>query len=203
MDRQELTQILVTRAQEGDRQAFGELFERYRCRLASLIQSRLGAELGKQTEVEDLVQEVFLRAFFSLARFRWAGDEALFRWLSVIARHVIQEAARRAGRELLLPAEHEVSSGEIPAARKIQRQERFARLESALETLKPEHRQVIVLTRIQRKPVNEVAEQMGRTPKATSQLLIRALEKLKEAFGHTESLSLPQEGLRGGRSDDE
>ena len=41
----------------------------------------------------------------------------------------------------------------------------------------------------------EVAERMRRSPGATSVLLVRALMKLKEAFGETESLSLPKRSL--------
>jgi RNA polymerase sigma-70 factor (ECF subfamily) len=195
MDKQEQSQALVTRAQNGDREAFDKLARRYRSRLVSLMRSRLGEQLAKRVDIDDLVQEVLLRAFSSLAQFRWSGDEALFRWLSVIARHVIQEVARREGRELLLPSEEDLAFDQISPARAIERRDRMARLRIALDGLKPDHRKVIILARVQRLPVRDVAERMGRTPKATTQLLLRALEKLKDAFGHTDSFSLPDESL--------
>ena len=195
MDEQRVSQVLVTRAQGGDREAFDELAERYRGRIAALISSRLGDQLARRVDMNDLLQEVFLRAFSSLPRFHWSGDEAFFRWLSVIARHVLQETARREGRELLLPSDEDLTSNGVSPARALVRRERMACLKTALDALKPEHRKVILLARVRRLPVREVAEQMDRTPKATTQLLLRALEKLKEAFGDTESLSLPDESL--------
>lgn len=195
MDREIDARELVSRARDGDRAAFEELVDRYRGRIAAFLRSRLGEELSRRVDMEDLLQEVFLRAYTSLGRFHWAGDDAFFRWLSVIARHAIHEAARRHGRELLLPSDADLSSAEISPFRVLRRAERMARLRMALDRLKPAHREVILLARIQRLPVREVAERMGRSPNATTQLLLRALEKLKAAFGDTESLSLPDERL--------
>ena len=77
----------------------------------------------------------------------------------------------------------------------LRRNERFERLKRALKALPPDHAQVIFLARIQGLPVKEVARRMERTPEATSMLLLRALMKLKTAFGNTESLHLPDRSL--------
>ena len=191
MDAQDRTHALVAKAQAGDRDAFDGLVARYWGRVVSLIRRRLGPELAAHTEPDDLAQEVFLRAYSSIARFRWSGDAAFFRWLSTIARHVILEAARRAGRDLLLPSDEDFGGQDVSAGRALGRRDRLARLRLALDRLKPEHREVILLTRIRRIPVRDAAAHLGRSPKATSQLLIRALEKLKDEFGDTESLGLP------------
>ena len=93
MESQDQTQILVRNAQEGRRTAFEELASRHRLRLEALIHSRLGPALRETVEVEDLIQETLLRAFASIGRFKWEGDESFFRWLAGIAvRVILQEA---------------------------------------------------------------------------------------------------------------
>jgi len=77
----------------------------------------------------------------------------------------------------------------------VRRDERFDRLEKALEHLSPDHRRVIFLARVQELDTEEVARKMGRTPEAVSMLLYRALLKLRAAFGSTESSGLPQRSL--------
>ena len=76
------------------------------------------------------------------------------------------------------------------------RNERFDRLEKALEQLSDEHRRVILLSRIDGLSMKEIAARMERSPDAVMKLLRRALKKLKETFGDTESLSLPARALR-------
>jgi RNA polymerase sigma factor (sigma-70 family) len=75
------------------------------------------------------------------------------------------------------------------------REERFARLRAALERLDADHRKVILLARIEKLPSREIAERMQRSPQAVAQLLSRALRKLRENFGRTESLHLPDRTL--------
>ena len=80
-------------------------------------------------------------------------------------------------------------------SKNLRRNERFDRLKDSLESLSPEHREVILLMRIEGLPVEEVAKRMNRSPKATRQLLWRALKDLRESFGDTESLGLPERRL--------
>lgn len=202
MDRQERSQILVERARAGDRVAFDRLAQRYRGRVAALLEARLGEVLRRRVAVDDLLQEVFLRAFSSLERFRWTEEEAFFRWLATMVRHVVHEVARREKRELLLPSDEEIQERGVSASRALEREERFERLEAAMERLKPEHREVILLARIRRLPIREVAERMGRSPDAIAQLLRRALSKLRGEFGDTESLGLPDRSLLGEEAPD-
>ena len=86
----------------------------------------------------------------------------------------------------------------------MRRDERFERLESALNCLTKDHREVIIFARIQGLPIKEIAERMSRSPDAVSMLLLRALRELKSYFGSTESFHLPQRSLEGvyhGRSE--
>jgi RNA polymerase sigma-70 factor, ECF subfamily len=71
----ELDQVLVERAQKGDKKAFGMLVEKYHRKLGRL----LGRMIRDQAEVEDVVQESFIKAYRALHNFR--GDSAFYTWL--------------------------------------------------------------------------------------------------------------------------
>ncbi|MBE0626504.1 MAG: sigma-70 family RNA polymerase sigma factor [Burkholderiales bacterium] len=66
---------LVARAKRGDKQAFAELFERHHGRLSRLLLHMI----RDPAEVEDLSQEVFIKAYLGLPAFR--GDSAFYSWL--------------------------------------------------------------------------------------------------------------------------
>jgi RNA polymerase sigma-70 factor (ECF subfamily) len=205
MDVPEPTQILVTKAQGGDRRALDEIAARYAKRLEPWIDRKLGSKLRGSVTAADLVQETFLRATRYFPEFRWEGEASLWRWLLTIARHAVQDAGRS------LEAQKRAPEREIPLAAKAagaegtrmdpreppdtgtspskgpSRQERLQRFQRALESLRPEDREVIVLVSVKGIPVKDVAKRMGRSPEATSMLLLRAMRKLKAAFGETES----------------
>lgn len=71
----ELDQALVERAQSGDKVAFSMLVEKYQRKLGRLL-SRM---IRDQAEVEDVVQESFIKAYRALPNFR--GDSAFYTWL--------------------------------------------------------------------------------------------------------------------------
>lgn len=192
---QSLPDELLRRARGGDRDAFEALALIHRDRLLKLIGSRLGAGLKASIEVEDVMQETLLRSLRSLPVYQGGGGEPFLRWLGGVAQHVMQEAARQQKRGILLPLNVEPPSGDTSVEKRGERRERFERLERSLASLSEEHRRVIVLARIRRLPMKTVASEMGRTVEAATQLLWRALRKLKLAFGTTDSLGLPEASL--------
>ena len=71
----EIDQELVERSQLGDKRAFGMLVEKYQRKLGRLL-SRM---IRDQAEVEDVVQEAFIKAYRALPNFR--GESAFYTWL--------------------------------------------------------------------------------------------------------------------------
>jgi RNA polymerase sigma-70 factor (ECF subfamily) len=71
----EIDQELVLRAQSGDKLAFGMLVDKYQRKLNRLL-SRM---IRDQSEIEDVVQESFIKAYRALPNFR--GDSAFYTWL--------------------------------------------------------------------------------------------------------------------------
>ena len=79
MTERQADQALVARAQRGDTGAFDLLVRKYQHKVAKLI----GRYVRDRTEVEDVSQEAFIRAYRALAGFR--GDSAFYTWLYRIA----------------------------------------------------------------------------------------------------------------------
>jgi len=75
----ETDQQLVVRAQRGDTRAFDLLVLKYQGRIASLV----ARFVNDATEVEDVTQEAFIKAFRALPKFR--GESAFYTWLYRIA----------------------------------------------------------------------------------------------------------------------
>ncbi len=185
---------LVRKARAGDRQAFDLLIDRHRDRLLALIEARLGPGQRARTEAEDVFQEAALRAFESLERFEWRDEGSLFRWLASIATHRILELASKAARsheEPLRDQACEIAGSDPTPSQSLRREERFDRLEEALETLPAPYREVLIMARLDGLPIQEIARRLGRSPNTVSQTLLRGLRKLRKAFGDTESFSLP------------
>src|SRR5580700_9402238 len=78
----------VAAAQGGDRAAFGQLYERY----ARMVHGVLLAKVPV-TDVDDLVQDVFIRALRRLSTLRETASFGA--WLAVIARNVASDYHRR------------------------------------------------------------------------------------------------------------
>lgn len=203
---------LIERARQGDRAAFDQLALSHDSSLRALIHILLGEGLRGRVEVDDLLQETLLRAFRSLGSFQGGTHDALRNWLASVAHHAVLDGARRLSaskqdyrREVPLPAEltsdssrvrspaPELSAPDASPSRVLRRKERLERLLGALDSLEPDHRRVVLLTRIEGLAVKDVAQRMGRSEKAVSMLLLRALLALRAVFAETDSLGLPSD----------
>ena len=102
----EIDQALVERAQRGDQQAFGMLVEKYQRKLGRLL-SRM---VRDQAEVEDVVQETFIKAYRALPNFR--GDSAFYTWLYRIGINTAKNYLVSLGRRPQVSQEVEIEDAE-------------------------------------------------------------------------------------------
>jgi RNA polymerase sigma factor (sigma-70 family) len=196
MAKTEDIQQLVEKAQEGDRGAFGELAGLCRPYLEAVIRRRFGGRPRGGSSVDDVLQETYLRAWACLSKFEPHGQEAFLRWLAGIAVKVVLEMGRRDG-ELHLDADP--PAADPSPSKTLQREERFVRLQEALDDISPDHRRVLQLVRLEGLSIGEAAKRMNRSPNAVSKLLVRALREVRQRFGETDSLALPPRRLEDGR----
>ncbi|MDA1191778.1 MAG: sigma-70 family RNA polymerase sigma factor, partial [Candidatus Poribacteria bacterium] len=87
---------LITRFQSGDRSAFNGIVRRYRAMVHSIILSGV----KRAEDAEDLTQEVMIRLYHSLSKFRTAPPFSLNRWLTTTARRIAIDHHRRTTRHL-------------------------------------------------------------------------------------------------------
>jgi len=194
MMKDDTIETLVAKAQAGDREAFDELARRLRPRLAHQIAARMGDEVRRRLEPEDILQETFACAFSSIGKFTNRGEESFYRWLGSIAEHLIWNVSQRKAWGELRLVRDPTARGSSPS-KHLRRDERFERLEKALGDLSEDHRTAVVLARIEGLSMQEIAERMHRSPDAVKKLVARALIKLRESFGDTDSLHLPDRRL--------
>lgn len=79
MSEREIDQELVVRVQQGDKKAFDMLVLKYQLRVSKLV----ARFLRNQSDVPDVVQDAFIKAYRALPNFR--GDSAFYTWLYRIA----------------------------------------------------------------------------------------------------------------------
>lgn len=185
---------LVAKAQAGDRESFGRLAELYRERLEIQVRSRLGGKVRARLGVDDVVQETYTVAFESIGKLRYRDEESFYRWLGSIAEHLIWSSSQKKAWDQIHLA-HDVAGEDTPPGKLLQRKERFERLEQALRGLPEDYRRVLTMARIEGRRVSEIAARMNRSEAAVHKLLARALSRLKQSFGDTESLGLPDRRL--------
>lgn len=91
---------VVRRVRDGDSDAYRLLVERHQARVHRLVGRLLGPDHG---DVDDVVQEAFVKAFFSLGKFR--EDSALGTWVTRIAMNCARDEFRKQSRQVPLDAE--------------------------------------------------------------------------------------------------
>ena len=87
----------IRRSREGDPNAYRHLVERYQGQIHRLVSGLLGYEHGN---VDDVVQEVFVKAYFSLGRFR--EESSFATWIYRIAVNRARDEFRKASSQLSL-----------------------------------------------------------------------------------------------------
>ncbi|HSD88121.1 MAG TPA: sigma-70 family RNA polymerase sigma factor [Kofleriaceae bacterium] len=158
---------LIERCRADDRAAQDELYHRFRRQVAG----NLYRVLGDRTDLDDLVQEVFVIAFRGLDRFR--GDARLSTWLYRICVNValgrIRTRRRRPtaiGMTDLDSANVDPSLTERPETpeRSLQRRQDQERVHRALEMLAPKKRIVLYLHEIEGLDLKEIAYLVDSNP---------------------------------------
>ncbi|MEO0479749.1 MAG: sigma-70 family RNA polymerase sigma factor [Planctomycetota bacterium] len=159
-------------------------FERYRERLMSVVYLRMGPDLRARLDPEDVLQEVAIEAINSWHTLEDPANAGA--WLVTLARRKVARilrdqvgvAARDPKRERGIPTDLPVADRRSGPATLADRNDRLVLLEQALEQLTDDHREVVVLARIEGLSAREIGDRMGRSENAVHLLLGRALKRL-------------------------
>jgi RNA polymerase sigma-70 factor (ECF subfamily) len=165
---------LIARWKAGEQRAATLLVARHAAAL-----SRFAASVGARDDVEEVVQDTFVRAFASLDGFR--GESSLRTWLFTIARRLIldrRRATRRRGEQV------EVQEGDVATEYDsldgVVAEETRARLRLAMDELTPTQREVFVLRVSEGMSYKEIADTVGTTEGAARVHYHNAMRAIKE-----------------------
>lgn len=172
-------QVLIGRARAGDEGAFRDLVERYEPRVAATVVGMLGAG----DEAEDVGQEVFIRLYRSLDRFR--GESSLGTYLTRIAINLSLTALKKRKRRISRFVSQDETERGLPEASwdprgELERKDDIRRVREAVARLAPNHRAVVVLRMIDGYSTREAAEILGVPAGTVMSRLARAMERLEK-----------------------
>lgn len=175
-------------------------WHRYRAWLRMLVRSGVDPKLRSKLDPSDLVQQTITQALDSLPSFRGSTEPEFQAWLRTILTRNVTRASRDftrlrrdVDREIAASIEFSsvqlegllVASGPSPIE-KAMKTESVLELCDALERLPDSQRQAIHLHHWKRMTINDVADEMGRSPVAVAGLLKRGMKSLRNHLKRTE-----------------
>ena len=193
------TQELVALAKEGDKSALNRLYRVYSERVRRMVRFRMSKELRSKLESVDVVQDALIHALSGLDDFTYKSEGDFVRWLSKIAENELRGSLKKLHadkrdirKEVPLdnykptagggffgpPGPIEATTPSVIMSRK----EDLDKLEKAIDELKPEYREAIVLTKIDGLSYKEIAGRLGKSSDAVRKLVSRAMAELTVAF---------------------
>lgn len=168
---------LVLKAQQGDVDAYGELYERH----APGIFRFLYAHLEHRQDAEDLTEEVFLRVWQALPRYHERGVPFQFYLLRIARNALIDHYRRRQHSDRQSDKSMDEMENQLaaPLDRPVGAAEHHQELVRCLSQLPEDHRTVLVLRYLNQLTPEETGLVMGRSAGAIRTLQHRALTALR------------------------
>jgi RNA polymerase sigma-70 factor (ECF subfamily) len=174
---------LVIAAQNGDRTAFGRLYDLY----ARMVHGVLLSKVPRDA-VDDLVQDVFMTALRRLSTLRDARSFAA--WLAAIARNLANDYHRRAG------PEDQLSNDGSDGAEEISNQDESrpaAEVLAVIRSLPDAYSETLILRLVEGMTGPEIAARTGMTHGSVRVNLHRGMQQLREKLSSKPKRSLPEQ----------
>jgi RNA polymerase sigma-70 factor (ECF subfamily) len=184
---------LIARAVTGDADAFRRLYDGHRVDVARLVYRMLGA----RSDLEDVVQEVFVQVYKSLKDFR--GQSKFSTWLHRVTVNVVL-MHRRAARSRPMfadepPADPALRSDGIAPDEDAERRERMRAFERLLAKLAEKKRIVFILHELEGVPPSEIAKIVGAPVLTVRTRLFYARRELEAMLAEEPALAGIQLGF--------
>ena len=172
-DGADLDDSLAARIRDGDDVALTELMDRYKRPILNFVY-RL---LGNAAEADDVAQEVFVRVYQNIRKFR--PDTARFStWLFQIARNAAIDHLRKRARRQEQPLDNVAPAA--TASRAVEANEISGRIAAAVAELPEDQRTAFVLAEYHGKSYAEIAEIMSCSEKSVESRLYRSKQFLRK-----------------------
>lgn len=178
---------LVRRFNSGDESAFNEIVSRHRRRIFNVV----GGCLRDRADVEELVDDTFIRAFGALTRFR--GESSLATWLHHIAinlarnrywflfrrRHLASSLDEAFSAETRATLADFAATDSPDPAEKIERDEFTALVVTSLDHLPPRHRDILKLRALLDRSYQDIADELSLNLGTVKSRIARARRHLR------------------------
>lgn len=201
MELEQETKNLIISAKLGDAKAISLLFARYQPRILRIVRLRLAGELRSKLKLQsmDVVQEVFMYAFQHLQDFEPKSQGHFLNWLAKKVEHSIYDRL-----DYISRIKREAPAGEISIDQEIMpsretsqlkiqikddgttpsqfavKQERGQLIDSMLDLLEPEQRELIIHRDLEELTFAEIGKILGKSEDAVRKQYCRAFKKLTE-----------------------
>ncbi len=191
------TDILISLAGGGDARAMGELFDRFRGRLRTLVRLRMDRKLQGRVDPSDILQETYLEAARRIGKFAQERTMPFFLWLRFLAAQRLMISHRRHLGTRKRAAEVSIHGRGVPHTQTgslaeqllgdftgpdavAMRGELRVKLQQALESMDPMDREVLTMRHFEQLSNSEVALALSISKTAASNRYVRALDRLRE-----------------------
>jgi RNA polymerase sigma-70 factor (ECF subfamily) len=193
------TQHLVILAKKGDRTALDQLCQVYGERVHWIVRFRMGGEIRSKLDSMDVVQDAFVLALQDLEDFTYRDEGGFLRWMSKIVENRIRDNMKKLHADKRnIHKEIPLRNG-LPTTKRssvgttgpmvmttpsviISKREDLEKLEKAIDKLRPEYREAIILRKIEGLSYKEIGDRLGKSADAVGMLVSRAMVALISAF---------------------
>ena len=180
--------VLVVRAKEGDREAWGALCERYYPQWLRAVHGRIGRDVRALCDTPDIVQSAIGDALRDIGDLR--SEAAFFSWVSAIIRRKIADKCRTAPPMPPIPLDRVAEPGndDSPPGGRILSDEAYIRLLDAIIALFPVYpvpMAALYLKHFEKLDLPELMRTFGKSERSTYRLVEIALGLLRSKLGDT------------------
>ena len=173
----------IKRCQNGDKDAFEPLVRQNAGKIQRLVWGMLGE---RREDTDDVVQEIFIKAYLALPRFR--GDARFSTWVYRIAVNHCRDYLKRGGPLPVELSEEKIADEPAPedaedqdALREIQERRASEELQELLSQLPEKHRRILVMREIEKMSYDEIGEVLQIRPGTVRSRLNRARANILRA----------------------
>lgn len=172
-----------------DVEAYASLYDMYVVRIYRFVYFKI----NNKEDAEDITSEVFLKAWNYLITGNQKKIDSLSGLLYSIARNAVIDAYRERARHPLFSIEYllaEKESHTSPVIDDLQAKGEVEILYKAIQKMKQEYREIILLRYIEQLSLKEISDMLGKSMVGVRVLLHRAVKKLKELTDENEKGTL-------------
>jgi len=172
---EERIEELVVRSQNGDSEAFSQIYDAYFSSMYRYIFFKV-----KQEEAEDILENLFLKAWENIRSYQKRKNVSFKSWLFRIAHNLIVDNYRLSRTHVSLDTHLRDPKRESNPLDRVQRSLNNSSLQTAISKLKKKYREVVILKFINELSNDEISRVLKKSEGSVRILQFRALKALKE-----------------------